>query len=87
MSKGKRKEANYHAFKKWLHTPRFVIIVPATELLPWSWEQKLTPSSNQLVEEQSHFTVQVHFVSMFPCDYNKQFLLVNLYQRLLIIAG
>jgi len=83
----KRKAANYHAFKKWLDTPGFVIVVPAAELLPWSWEQKLTPGSNQLVKEQSRFTVQVHFVSMFAYDYNKQFQLVNLYHRLLIIDG
>lgn len=56
---------HYHPLKEWLDALGLVGIVPQTELFPRSWKQKLTPSTNQLIQENARFTVQLQFIPMF----------------------
>lgn len=44
-----------------------MIIVPHPELFPWPWEEDLTPSPDQLIQENSCPTIQLYLVPMFAC--------------------
>lgn len=76
---------NYHSFENWLDALGLMIIIPKAEFLPGSRKEKLTPGSDQLVEEQSGSTVQVDFVPVFTCSSLAVQKMMNLNQEL--IAG
>ena len=58
-------EIGYHPLKERLDALGLVGVVPQTKFFPRSWKQKLAPSADQLVQENTCIAIQLQFVSMF----------------------